>query len=148
MLEPAQMRDLMAGNDTNPSGPQKATTPTTTTTGQVRVSFDLPDAPSRATMSARLREQEREQEDEDNLVEFLKNQGEDTPQNKKIGEWMSQIGEPVAVLGMVHDEQHAQVLSNVMQYAASRRADKVWKGKCLLRWGTEARRGKILRSSD
>ena len=42
---------------------------------------------------------------------------------------MSQIGEPVVVLGMVHDEQHAQVLSNVMQYAASRRADKAWKGK-------------------
>ena len=80
----------------------------------------------------KLREQEREQEDEDNLVELLKNQGEDTPQNKKeFGEWMSWVSEPVAVLAMVHDDQHAQVISNVMQYAALRRADKAWKGKMI-----------------
>ena len=108
MLEPAQMRDLMAGNDTNPLGPQKATTPTETTAGQGRVSFDLPDGPSRATLLAKLQEQEREQEDEDNLVDFLNNQGEDAPQNKKeFGHWMSRVGEPFAVLAMVHDEQQA-----------------------------------------
>ena len=73
----------MAGNDTNPSGPQKAATSTTTPIGQGRVSFDLPDDPNRATLLAKLREQERQQEDKDNLVEFLKKQGEDTPQNKK-----------------------------------------------------------------
>ena len=81
---------------------------------------------------AKLREQEREQEDEDNQVEFLKNQGEDTPQNKKeFWEWMSRVGEPVEVLAMVHDEQHTQVIDNVMQYPAPRRADKAWKGKMI-----------------
>ena len=42
---------------------------------------------------------------------------------------MSRMGEPVAVLAMVNDEQHTQVISNVMQYVALRRADKAWKGK-------------------
>ena len=76
-----------------------------TPAGQGRATFALPDNPSRATVLVKLREQEREQEDEDNLVEFLKNQGKDTPQNKKeFGELMSWVGEPVAVLAMVHDE--------------------------------------------
>ena len=44
---------------------------------------------------------------------------------------MSRVGKPVAVLVMVHDEQHAQVISNVIQYAASRRADKAWKGQMI-----------------
>ena len=61
------------------------------------------------------REQEQEQEDEGNLVKFLKKQGKDTPQNKnRFGEWMSRVGEPVAVLAIVHDEMHTQVISNVM----------------------------------
>ena len=93
------------------------------------MTFALPDDLSRATLLAKLREQERDQEDEGNLVEFLTNQGEDTPQNKKeFGEWMSRVGEPVAVLVMVHDDHQAQIVSNVLQYAASRRADKAWKG--------------------
>ena len=37
------------------------------------------------------------------------------------------MGKPVAVLAMVHDEQQVQVISNVMQFAASRKADKAWK---------------------
>ena len=102
------MRDLMAGNDTTPSGPQKNAKSTATPARQERVIFALPDNPSRATLLAKLQEQEWEQEDEDKLVELLKTQGEDTPQNKKdFGEWMSRVGEPVAVLAMVHDEQHA-----------------------------------------
>ena len=32
---------------------------------------------------------------------------------------------------MVHDKNHAQIISNVLQYAATRRADKSWKGKML-----------------
>ena len=48
-------------------------------TGQGRASFALPNDPSRATLLNKLREQKREQEDEDNLVKFIKNQGEDTP---------------------------------------------------------------------
>ena len=47
------------------------------------MTFALPDDPNRATLPAKLREQEWNQEDEDNLVEFFSNQGEDTPQNKK-----------------------------------------------------------------
>ena len=76
------MRDVMTGNDTTPSGPQATVKSTTTPAGQGKVTFTLPDDPSRATLLAKLREQEREQENEDNLVEFLSNQGEDTPQNK------------------------------------------------------------------
>ena len=46
------------------------------------------------------------------------------PQNRKeFGEWLSHVGEPIALLAMVHNEKHAQVVSNVLQYAASRRAD-------------------------
>ena len=87
--------------------------------------FALPNDPSRATLLNKLREPERKQEDEDNLVEFMKNQGKDTPQNKKeFGKWMSRVAEPIAVLVMVHDEKHVQIVSNAMQYAASRRADK------------------------
>ena len=109
------MRDVMAGNDTTPSGPHATATYTATPAGQGKVTFALPDDPNRVTLLAKLREQERDQEDEDNLVEFLSNQGEDTPQNKKeFGEWMSRVGEPVAVLAIVHDEMHTQVISNVM----------------------------------
>ena len=42
---------------------------------------------------------------------------------------MSRVGGPVAVLAMVHDKQHTQIISNVIQYAASRRANKARKGK-------------------
>ena len=52
------------------------------------------------------------------------------PQNKKeFEEWLSHAGKPIALLAMVHDEKHTQVVSNMMQYATSRRADKSWKGK-------------------
>ena len=62
----------------------------------------------------------------------MKNQGKDTPRNKKeLREWLSRVGEPIAVLAMVHDEKHAQVISNVLQYAATRRADKSRRGKIL-----------------
>ena len=75
-------------------------------------------------------------------MEFLSNQGQDTPQNKKgFREWMSRVGEPVAVLAMVHDEQQAQVISNVMQYAASRRADKAWKGRMIGALGDRSKKG-------
>ena len=104
------------------------------------MTFVLPDHPSRATLRAKLREQEWEQEDEDNLVEFLKNQGEDTPQN--------QVDEPVAVLAMVHHERHAKVISNVMQYAALRRADKVRKGKMLGALGVRNKKGRTHRLFD
>ena len=39
---------------------------------------------------------------------------------QEIGEWISHVGELVAVLVMVHNKQHAQVISKVIQYAASR----------------------------
>ena len=72
----------------------------------------------------------------------MSNQGEDTPQNKKeFGEWMSRVGELVAVLAMVHDEHQAQIISNVMQYAASRRADKVWKGRMIDALGDRNEKG-------
>ena len=76
------------------------------------------------------------------MVKFMKNQGEDTSQNKKeFGEWMSCVGKPAAVLAMVHDEQHTQVISNVMQYAALRRADKAWKGKMIGSLGDRSEKG-------
>ena len=54
---------------------------------------------------------------------------------------MSRVGDPVAVLAMVHDERHTQVISNVMQYAASRRADKAWKGKMIGALGDRSKKG-------
>ena len=50
---------------------------------------------------------------------------------------MSRVGEPAAVLVMVHNEHQALIISNVMQYAASRRrrADKAWKGKMICALG-------------
>ena len=42
------------------------------------MTFALPDDPNRATLLAKLQEQEREREDEDRLVEFLSNQGKDS----------------------------------------------------------------------
>ena len=130
LLNPEETRELMAGNATTPPGPSNAAKPATASTRQRRVTFALPDDPNRATLLTKLREQEREQEDKDRLVEFLSNQGKDMPQNRKeFREWLSRVGEPVAMLSMVHDEKHVQVASNVLQYAASQRADKSWKGK-------------------
>ena len=60
---------------------------------------------------------------------------------KEFGEWMSRVDEPVAVLAMVHDERHIQVISNVMQYVASRRADKAWKGKMIGALGDRSEKG-------
>jgi hypothetical protein len=112
------MRELMTGNATTPPGPSNTAKPVAASTGQGRVTFALPNDPNRATLLNKLREQEREQEDEDNLVEFLGNQGKDMPQNRKeFGDWLSRVGKPIALLVMVHDEKHAQVLSNVLQYA-------------------------------
>ena len=54
---------------------------------------------------------------------------------------MPRAGEPVAVLTMVHDELHAQIISIVMQYAASRRADKAWKGKMIGALGDRNEKG-------
>ena len=64
----------------------------------------------------------------------MKNQGEDTPQKR--------AGEPVAVLAMVHNERHTQIISNVMQYAASCRADKVWKRKMVGELGVRNKKGR------
>ena len=83
VLEPKEMRNLMTDNATIPPGPQKSAQSTAISTGQGRITFALPDNSNRATLLAKLREQEREQEDGENLVEFLKNHGEDTPKNKK-----------------------------------------------------------------
>ena len=54
------MRDLMEGNDTTPTGPQATVKSTVTPAGQREVTFALPDDPSRATLLAKLREQERD----------------------------------------------------------------------------------------
>ena len=54
-----------------------------TPAGQGKVSFDLPDDHNWVTLLAKLREQEREQEDEDNLVEFLKTQEKTHSKTKK-----------------------------------------------------------------
>ena len=51
------------------------------------------------------------------------------------------MGEPVAVLAMVHDEQQAQVIGNVMQYAALRRADKARKEKMIDALGDRSEKG-------
>ena len=54
------------------------------------------------------------------------------PQNrKKFGEWLSRVGEPIELLATVYNEKHTQVVSNMLQYAASRRAEKSWKGKIM-----------------
>ena len=44
---------------------------------------------------------------------------------------MSRVGGRVAVLAMVHNKQHTQIISDVMQYAGSRRANKAWKEKMI-----------------
>ena len=54
---------------------------------------------------------------------------------------MSRVGGPVAVLAMVHDKQHTQIISNVIQYAASRRADKAWKGRMIGALGDRNKKG-------
>ena len=54
---------------------------------------------------------------------------------------MSRVGGPVAVLAMVHDKQHTQIISNVIQYMASRRADKAWKGKMIDTLGDRNKKG-------
>ena len=51
------------------------------------------------------------------------------------------MGEPGAVLAMVNGEQHTQVISNVMQYAALHRADKAWKGKNICALGDRNEKG-------
>ena len=66
------------------------------------------------------------------------------PQNRKeFGEWLSCVGELVAVLAMVHDEKPKQVVSNVLKYAAPRRADKTLRGKMLGALGNGTKKGKI-----
>ena len=60
LLEPGKMRDLMEGNDTTPSGLQATAKSMVTPAGQGEVTFALPDDPSRATLLAKLREQERD----------------------------------------------------------------------------------------
>ena len=143
VLTPEETRQLMEGSDPPPPGPVEAALPSTTAEGHgSRVTFDLPDDPSQATLLRKLREQERDQEDEDTLIDFMKNQGKEMPQNKKeFGEWMSRVGEPIAVLAMVHDKKHAQIISNVLQYAATRRADRSWRGKWLGALGDRNERG-------
>ena len=77
------------------------------------------------------------------LINFLSNQGKEKRQNpKEYGEWLSRVGEPVAVLAMVLEDPDVQVISNVLVYASSRRDDKKWKGKWLARWETEIKRGR------
>ena len=44
---------------------------------------------------------------------------------------MSRVGDPIALLVMVHNEKHAQMVSNVLQYAASQRANNSSKGKMM-----------------
>ena len=125
VLNSGEMRELMAGNSTTSPGPSRATKPATASTRQERVTFVLPDDPNRATLLTKRREQEREQNDEDSLVDFLSNQGKDLPQNKQeFGEWLFCVCETIALLAIVQNEKHAQVARNVLQYAASRRADK------------------------
>ena len=121
LLNPEEMRELMAGNATTPPGPPNAAKPAAASTRQGRVTFTLPDNSNRSTLLTKLREQEREQEEKDNLVEFLSNQGTDMPQNREeFGEWLSRVDEPIAVLAMVHDEKHAQAMSNVLRKVQKR----------------------------
>ena len=130
VLDPAEMRNLMAGNATPSPGTANAAQPTTAVDGQGRVTFALPDNLSRATLLNKLQEHEREQEDEDNMAEFMKTREKTRPKTKKeFGEWISRVGEPVAVVAMVHNKKHVQIASNVMQYAASCRADNAWRCK-------------------
>ena len=48
---------------------------------------------------------------------------------REFGEWMSRVGEAVAVLTMAHDDPTVKVVSNVVHYAASRRDDINWNEK-------------------
>ena len=72
MLNPEEMRELTMWNTTTLPGPSNAAQSEAASTGQGRAIFTLLDDPSRATLLNKLREQEREQEDEDNLVEFIR----------------------------------------------------------------------------
>ena len=76
------------------------------------------------------------------LIEFLSNQGKEKPQNsKEYGDWLSRVGEAVAVLAMVHEDPDVQVISNVLIYASSRGDDKKWKGKWLAALGDRNEKG-------
>ena len=83
VLDPAEMRNLMAGNATTLPGPFNAAQPAAAANGQGRVTFALPDDPSRATLLNKLQEQEREIEDKDTLVDLIKNQGKTCPKTER-----------------------------------------------------------------
>ena len=51
------------------------------------------------------------------------------------------MGEPVAVLAMVHEDPDVQVISNVLVYASSRRDDKKWIEKWLGALGDRNKKG-------
>ena len=54
------------------------------------------------------------------LVDFLLHQGKEKPQNRReMGEWLAQVGEAVALLAMVHEEQNVQVVSNIHIFGSS-----------------------------
>ena len=54
---------------------------------------------------------------------------------------MSRVGEPVTVLAMMHAEHQAEIISNVMQYAAPCRADKARKGRMIGALGDKNEKG-------
>jgi hypothetical protein len=140
------MQELMAGRDDTAQRTSDASPPPTATgrheRGAQAVSFSLPDDPNHATLVEKLQEQAKEQQEEGVLIDFLSNQGKEKPQNpKEYGDWLSCVGEAVAVLAMVHEDPDVQVISNVLIYASSRGDDKTWKGKWLAALGDRNEKG-------
>ena len=108
--------------------------------------FALPNDPSRATLLNKLREPERKQEDEDNLVEFMKNQGKDTPQNKKRV-WKVDVSRRGADCSAGHGARRktradCQQRDAVRGITQGRQRTKHEEAKCLARWGTGMKKGR------
>ena len=144
-LEPVRMQELMARCDNTAQRTINASPPPTATgrheRGAQAVSFSLPDDPNHATLVEKLQEQEKEQQDKEVLIEFLSNQGKKPQNPKEYGDWLSRVGEVVAVLAMVHKNPDVQVVSNIVIYALSRGDDKKWKGKWLAALGDRNEKG-------
>ena len=90
----------------------------------------LPPPVKAATLEAKLRTMEGEQREEGALKLILKRQGEKKPADPlAFGNWLARVGEPVAMVGMAHDEPFVTILTSVVHYAALGDVDDLWDGK-------------------
>ena len=93
-------------------------------------SGSLPPPMPPATLNAKLRAMEAEQKDEETLKTLLKRQGETRPASAMtLGNWLSRVGEPIAMVGMAHDEPFVTILTSVVHYAALGSEDELWDGQ-------------------